>query len=190
MTTFDPQSYGSAVAGLLDGAGPCELGPGTPDKTRRAVLAALAPESLVAPRKLADRDMARACLSGLWLAHNYLDESHRISQEIENPTGSFWHAIMHRREGDYSNSKYWFRRVGRHAVFPALAKEAARLVRAADMDSAAGLLNDQEWDPSAFVDLCQKARSGPPALETLSKSVQQREWELLFDYCYRAAVGD
>ena len=85
-------------------------------RRRRAALAALAPESLVAPRKLADRDMARACLCGLWLAHNYLDESHRISQEIENPTGSFWHAIMHRREGDYSNSKYWFRRVGRQDV--------------------------------------------------------------------------
>ena len=64
--------------------------------------------------------MALACMAGLWLRHDFLDESHRISQDLENPSGSYWHGIMHRRELDFSNAKYWFRRVGMHRVFEPL----------------------------------------------------------------------
>src|SRR3954447_7892804 len=59
-------------------------------------------------------DDARAMLSGLWLYFDWLDESHRISQDLPSATGSFWHAIMHRREGDFSNSKYWYARCQGH----------------------------------------------------------------------------
>src|SRR5689334_18276195 len=48
---------------------------------------------------------AQGMLAGLWLWHDYLDESHRICQALETETGALWHAIMHRREGDFSNSK-------------------------------------------------------------------------------------
>ena len=45
------------------------------------------------------------CMSGLWLLAGDLDRSHTISQSIGSAEGSFWHAIMHRREGDFGNSK-------------------------------------------------------------------------------------
>ena len=50
--------------------------------------------------------------AGLWLYVDELDRSHRISQGLNDPTGSFWHGIMHRREGDFSNSHHWMRQAG------------------------------------------------------------------------------
>ena len=184
---FHPEACPPAVANLLASAGLNELGVGPPDESRRAALEALAPESLVEPVKPADRQMALACLAGLWLAHDFLDESHRISQDIETPTGSFWHGIMHRREGDFENAKYWFRRVGQHPIFDDLRLEAARLAREAGKVPEAAYLADQtEWDPFQFVDLCRRAIDGPVAL---CMKIQKREWELLFADCYKKAKG-
>src|SRR5687768_16281564 len=63
----------------------------------RAKLGALTPQTVVrAPASSVDD--AKALLAALWLLHDFLDESHTISQGLNSPTGSYWHAIMHRRE--------------------------------------------------------------------------------------------
>src|SRR5690349_1351212 len=93
--------YNSAVRSLLDSRHLNDLGPGQPDLARRDALDSLTPQSLVAPRPLQDEQMARACLAGLWLRFDFLDESHEISQSIADANGSYWHAIMHRLEGDF-----------------------------------------------------------------------------------------
>src|SRR6185295_3279275 len=91
---FDPSAYGPDIAALLVPERLCELGPGSPNRAIRSAL-----EAMNAPA---------TCRAGLWLLQDFLDESHAISQDIDTREGSFWHAIMHRREPDASNSKYWW----------------------------------------------------------------------------------
>jgi hypothetical protein len=171
------------------------LGPGVPNETLRPKLAALRTESLFAGQKNVDENAARCCLSALWLLHDFLDESHTISQEIETPDGSYWHGIMHRREPDYGNAKYWFRRVGQHPIFEPLAAAARELVESSKdkLPPAMMFLREQTtWDPYRFIDLCESLasrKSADESAELLARRIARAEWDLLFEHCYRAAMG-
>ena len=187
QTDFDPQVYGPALARLLNTDRRRPLGPGAPRAATLEALEALSPESMFAGAQLADRQMASCCVSAVWLLYDELDRSHTISQGIDSPSGSYWHAIMHRREGDFSNAKYWLRRVGHHPVFDRLGTRAAEWIAAHDGDDAGLLVAGGPWEPFAFVDLCQAVERGRSQAGELCLNLQQLEWELLFDFCYQAA---
>ena len=125
-----------------------------------------------------------AAFCGLWLYFSCSEEAHSIAQDCHTPNGSFWHAILHRQEPDPANAAYWFRRVGDHPVFPALRSAADRL----QQDAPGPLPLKSTWDPFAFIDFCETARTKPgsPA-ERLALKIQRAEWQLLFDYCARPA---
>jgi hypothetical protein len=181
--------YGSEIAGLITERLPV-LGPGSPDEAMRSRLAALTIEKAFAGQQLMDQEAACCCLSALWLCHDFLDESHRISQEIETTDGSYWHGIMHRREPDYGNAKYWFRRVPSHAIFEPLAAAAREQAIKAQLDEPAKFLATQKsWDAFRFVDLCESIARGRSRCEQLAREIARIEWQLLFDHCYRQAVG-
>ncbi len=135
-------------------------------------------------------DVFAQCVeSALYLYFSDLDRSHRISQNIGSTTGSFLHGIMHRQEPDFSNAKYWFRRVPSHPVYAAL-RDAAL----SELPPDAGLRNSigsrPEWDPYWMVDQCEAARrNSDRELEKELLIVQNLEWQLLFDYCYAQATG-
>lgn len=187
---FRPEDYGSTVNALLATAPLNDLGPGKPVKSMAAELNAISPDGIFGPQQILDQQMAQACLAGLWLRFDFLDESHSISQRIAGPTGSYWHAIMHRREPDYWNSKYWFRQVGEHPIFDQLSADAAQFACGKAASRAAAFLTEQKrWDPLKFVDLVEATCGTGTADETLCREIQRREWELLFDYCYRTAIG-
>jgi hypothetical protein len=160
------------------------LGPGKPDRARQSQLAAL-DESAFTP--VVNRTMIEACRAGLWLAFNFLDESHGISQGLETPEGSYWHALMHRREPDYPNSKYWFRQLGSHPVYPLLCMVAGEVAAGAPA-RATFLLRQDKWDPFAFVDLCESSREPHSACHELCRRLQRIEWGLLFAYCLERAT--
>ena len=188
MFPFDARNYSAALVPLLQQAPTSELGPGKPDESKRDAIAALgASDSFGSSAR--HNPLARACLAGLWLRYDFLDEAHAISQEVGTPEGSYWHAIVHRREPDFANAKYWFRQVGIHPIDAELAAAGRQMAAEESAGGAAAYLLEQKlWSAERFVDLCQQASGKGAALVPLCRRLQQREWELLFDYCYRGAI--
>lgn len=136
---------------------------------------------------------APAALAGVWLWHDFLDESHTISQGLQTPTGSFWHAVMHRREGDFSNAKYWYARCRRHPVLEELpARVAGVSGRGGSADPAvARVVRSGAWAPDAFVDLVERVHDNPgDPLHDVAVWLQRAEWQALFGHCLRAVSGN
>ena len=89
-------------------------------KFTRADLDGLTVDEMLAPTTIASRPDANLVKAALYLRLGCLAECHKIAQQVATPTGSYWHGIMHRHEGDISNSKYWYARVGQHPVLAAI----------------------------------------------------------------------
>src|SRR6266571_3585742 len=168
---------------LLATSEPPELGPGP----RPGILPEAELESKL--DKLFDRGEIAAAKQPLIRAlvllwHDHLDAAHVIAQAIDNADGAFVHGIMHRREPDYGNAKYWFRRVGNHPAFADIAKRATVLLDAKDQSALLGrLAPNGEWDSFALIDLCEEAakkKTGDPTVSLL-REIQRIETEALLD---------
>src|SRR6266851_8286896 len=127
MTAFDPAVYGPVIASIFEERRVMPLGPGNHKIKVQTQLQALTLEQAFGHGAIRDQDMAKCCLAGLWLYHDFMDESHTLSQEIHTTSGSYWHGFMHRREPDYSNAKYWFQRVGSHPIFESVSVDAKEI---------------------------------------------------------------
>ena len=190
VTHFEPKDFPPPMAGLLAGASTAPLGPGEKNSSVFDQLSALSVESAFSGDPVLDPMMAQCCISGLWLMHHYLEESHSLSKAIDTPEGCYWHGIMHRREPDYSNAKYWFRQTGDHPLFVSLWETTSAIASSEGADKLADWSAAlSEWNPMTFVDLCEAVAGEGSEDERLVRKIAQAECSLLFDYCYRHAVG-
>jgi hypothetical protein len=62
-------------------------------------------------------------LAGKW------DQAHKIVQAIEDETAYWIHAVLHKIEGDESNSKYWYSRAGKMQNFASDSTTELQLIR-------------------------------------------------------------
>ncbi len=132
---------------------------------------------------------ATCLLAALWLWQDYLTESHELSQSVETATGSYWHAILHRREGDFSNAKYWYARAAGHPAYPSFANNAAVLLRDSPADKRLLRLFSPDTAGAALTDLADAAHTLPPSdpRHRTAVSLQQLEFRTLFEFTVSAA---
>jgi hypothetical protein len=183
----NPDAYGRLVAADA-----------TPSATQ-SLLGRVTPGQLFAA-PIKSTGYASAALAGLWLWHDGLDESHGIVQKSPEEAGAssrqlqemtetfaYWHAIMHRLEGDFSNSKYWLARCGRHPVFAVIANALPQTIKGSDPELSR--LSKDEWNPGELVDLAQELHNRPSdPRHAAAVAIQRLEWNCLFGYCVQFAA--
>ncbi len=112
------------------------------------------------------------------------EAAHHLTQDLETPEGYFWHGILHRYEQDWSNARYWFRRVGTHPAYPAIHKDAKEIA----LRTATGLDMANAWDPIRMIEWCERAVEHPGEHrdgidQTSLTEFQVAEWRRLFEWC-------
>jgi hypothetical protein len=135
---------------------------------------------------------AQVMVALVLIARGALDAAHDIVGDLDSAEATYAHAIIHRREGaasgeaglpGYSNSRYWFSCLGDHPLFPQV-----NAFVAAHPAAPRALKARTDWNPAAFVECCEKSeRAGSEEGLAFCVAVQQREWELLFDWCAESA---
>ena len=165
LVDFCMEGFAGCSVSLMDAIAASEvpgLGEGSQNPSLQSLLSTQPIGDLI-PTVSSSKRLAE-CESGLWLLAGDIHRSHDISQDLPSAEGSFLHGIMHRREHDFGNAKYWFRKVGNHPVFQQINDEAGETYQ----------------DPFDFVDQC----SGASASGTVSQcqAAQWIEWQMLMAY--------
>ena len=129
-------------------------------------------QQLLAPGQSLTHNDLLALRAALWLLAGDLDQSHSISQNLQTPLGSFWHGVMHRREGDFSNAKYWFQRCTKLPFLRDIAMQVNNDTIASQLEFEDG------WCPFQFVDKCQAVnrKSGTNKHDQLQEQCLRAQW--------------
>lgn len=112
--------------------------------------------ALLEPSLPADAADPRALRALLLLWHDHWEPAHALAQQVGTAEGSLVHALVHRREPDPWNAKYWWRRTGDHPAFLALGRRVRlRRGQPTGWDRLDELVKGDRWDPIRFVDLVE-----------------------------------
>ena len=123
-------------------------------------------------------DLVRAAL---FYYHNALDDSHKQAAKTEGDLAAYWHGMVHRREGDFENARYWMRRAGEQPVFPEMQGRAS--------DASLHMSRQAKWDPFLFIHLCEQYKYGETEYKKEIGQLQRVEFAAMFDYVWRQCVS-
>jgi hypothetical protein len=111
-----------------------------------------------------------------------LDTAHQIFQDDPSELGSYWHGMMHRREGDFDNARYWFRRAGRLTLFPTM--------HAASSGASPTMARQETWDPYLLTGQCEQVRFGAHELTQECQRLLRVEFDALLAYSWEKGLGE
>lgn len=120
-----------------------------------------------------------------WVYHDHHDPAHDVVQDLSDRDSALIHAIIHRREPDYWNARYWFRQVDVHPVYLALGRRIPSLTSAPDQELLARKLTlPGAFDPFAFVDLAEQfeRQADDEATVRWLRGIQHAEFEELVNH--------
>jgi hypothetical protein len=90
---------------------------------------------------------------------------------------------MHRREGDFSNSKYWYAKAAGHPALATIAAQAGAVLNPLPADRMLLKITARGFDPNALVDLVELVHESPDdPRHSAAVALQQLEWRALFDH--------
>ncbi|MFC5528627.1 hypothetical protein [Cohnella yongneupensis] len=142
---------------------------------------------------------APAWKAALHLWNDDLEAAHELVQELHSATGSALHGIVHRREGDYDNAKYWFMRSGDHPAYHGLQARAATLLEKEPSSSGTigqalnAIRHQGSWNPSLFANTIEihetRTNGDDSALRSLLERLQQQELEAMLRFIGGRVAG-
>ena len=109
--------------------------------------------------------------AGLYLLNGDWTLAHETSQALDSPLAAHWHALVHRHEPDYANSKYWQRQAGNSPIYPELVTFVEQFA------GSRRIILQGQWNPLLFTDVYAKSRAGD-----WPRKVDREEMRLLLAY--------
>ena len=131
-------------------------------------------------KEITDRKIFALVRGALLFAVDALDAAHKIFQDEPGNLGSYWHGMMHRREGDFDNARYWFRRAGRLPIFEKMHEAATEV--------SANMARQATWDAYLLTGMCEQAKFGDTEAVKECVVLQRVEFEQMLGYCWRQSV--
>lgn len=138
-------------------------------------------EEHIAP-KVSNKIYGELSHAALMLAFDYIWEAHEIIQVHSQMEASWWHAFMHRMEGDFGNSDYWYKRVSAPQDFINFKNMLDSLEMSPRLSS---LKESRSWQPIEFNKLLSRYKS---SLSGELHQVHKLEFMYVFKITYDKSV--
>ncbi len=144
---------------------------------------------------LANEEMTAAIRAMLYLWNGWPGDCKMYAQAADEQTCRYLVGFCERQAGNTDPAKEALQQLTAHPVYDAMTKYVPAAVgvgadtylrRFADIVKLGGA-----WEPFAYIDLFELARRKElcNAAEEVVRTFQCREFELLFDHCYKATTG-
>ena len=129
-------------------------------------------------------DSAALMRAATLLYHDHQDDAHDLVADRTDGSAAFLHGIVHRREPDYWNAKYWFRQCELHPAHSTLAARLATWSNPQEVAAARALTLPGTFDPFAFVDACDSCGRVDPKSPQVAilRKIQHAEFEAIVQH--------
>ena len=200
MIELDPSQFPSHITNvlMLRGAGvPPLLWQERPNATAKALIDGVVDDgALFGGRRLVDESMSAAVRALLYLWNGWYAECEMYAQAAPEPERSYLSVFALRQKGCPREAKALLMQIDNHPIYGSLSEFALETI-AVGSDAALNRLKQiiklgEAWEPFAFADLYEQARSAgeSDSIRRTVCTIQCREFELLFAYCFEKATGE